>query len=290
MEGLWIGIVTDNQDEKGTYRVKVKLPALDNSMKDDHDHYVTDWCRIATLMGGDHQGGFFYKPQLGDEVVVAFFHGQISHPVILGALWSDVAAGAEQNTNQEHPQHRPIYDDYHACGSESCGATKTCGPVTEKNLQGMHEAKKNDLRVFRSRAGHQLIFNDNEKESRVVVHTAKGHKLVMVDPKQGDGGGDQYLLLADHADDPDGKGEHAGQSILMDTKNGVMTLTAQKQIILKTKELIKLDCEDKIQTISKGNTDMTVKKSLTVTVSETTVIDTKKQMDLKGQPLHLNVN
>jgi uncharacterized protein involved in type VI secretion and phage assembly len=278
MDGIWVGIVTDNQDQDGRYMVKVKLPDLHNSMKGDHEQFQTDWCRIANLMGGDRQGGFYSLPAIGDEVLVAFFHGQLSHPVVLGAVWSDVAAGAKQNTDQEHPQHRPIYDDVHACGNDVCSAQETCGPVTQQNLQGFHKSKKNDLRVFRSRAGHQLIFNDNETEARVVVHTAKGHKLVMVDPKQGE---NRYLELSDHD----------GQSIKMDTKEGVIKITAREKILLEAKTLVHIEATGgNVETKSSELTKMG-SKNFEITADQKGALKaTSGNLTLNGQQVHLNCN
>lgn len=75
---LTVGIVTNNQDPEDLGRVKVSYP-----------HYNgTDegaWARIALAGAGD-QRGMAMIPQPGDEVLVAFFHGDTRHPVVLGSL------------------------------------------------------------------------------------------------------------------------------------------------------------------------------------------------------------
>ena len=45
------------------------------------------WARIATLMAGNNRGTVFY-PEKDDEVLVAFEHGDIDSPYIIGALWN----------------------------------------------------------------------------------------------------------------------------------------------------------------------------------------------------------
>src|SRR3972149_536693 len=82
ISGVVPGIVTNNQDPDGLGRVKIKFPWL----SDDNE---TDWVRIATLMAGGQRGGFFL-PEVGDEVLVAFEHGDINHPYVIGALWNGV--------------------------------------------------------------------------------------------------------------------------------------------------------------------------------------------------------
>ncbi len=87
--GVVIGIVTNNQDEDNLGRVKVRFPWL---ASDDESH----WARIANLMGGSERGSFFL-PEVDDEVLVAFEHGIVSRPYILGGLWNGVDLPPETN-------------------------------------------------------------------------------------------------------------------------------------------------------------------------------------------------
>lgn len=74
-----IGLVTDNKDPDKLGRVKVKLPTLST---DD----TTWWAPIVTL-GGGAQRGWFSLPEVDDEVLVMFEHGDMTRPVIIGQLW-----------------------------------------------------------------------------------------------------------------------------------------------------------------------------------------------------------
>ncbi|WP_373496444.1 type VI secretion system tip protein VgrG [Aquiflexum sp.] len=80
MPGLQIGIVTDILDPKGEGRVRVSLPVIN---PDD----AGIWARVATLDAGNNRGTFF-RPEIGDEVIIGFMNGDSSHPVILGMLHS----------------------------------------------------------------------------------------------------------------------------------------------------------------------------------------------------------
>ena len=80
IQGVVAGIVTDNKDPQGLGRVKVKFPTLSAEE-------VGPWARVATLMAGNQRGTFFL-PEVDDEVLVAFEHGDISRPYVLGALWN----------------------------------------------------------------------------------------------------------------------------------------------------------------------------------------------------------
>ncbi|MBD2341680.1 phage tail protein [Calothrix sp. FACHB-156] len=78
--GMTIGIVTNNKDPDGLGRVKVKFPWL--SEQDE-----SNWARIVTPMAGADRG-LYFLPEVNDEVLVAFEHGDVAFPYILGALWN----------------------------------------------------------------------------------------------------------------------------------------------------------------------------------------------------------
>jgi uncharacterized protein involved in type VI secretion and phage assembly len=78
--GLVIGLVTNIDDPEGQGRVRVKYPALGDRME-------STWSRIATPGAGKDRGMMFL-PEVGDEVVVAFEHGDTRRPVVLGALYN----------------------------------------------------------------------------------------------------------------------------------------------------------------------------------------------------------
>lgn len=80
--GVVVGVVTNNQDPDQLGRVKVKFPWLSDT---DESH----WARIATPMGGAGRG-FFFIPDVKDEVLVVFEQGMKDRPYILGALWNAV--------------------------------------------------------------------------------------------------------------------------------------------------------------------------------------------------------
>ncbi len=87
--GVVVGIVTNNKDPDGLGRVKVKIPVLSG---DDESH----WARVVTFMGGKERGAFFL-PEVDDEVLVTFEHGDLSSPYVIGALWNGVDKPPETN-------------------------------------------------------------------------------------------------------------------------------------------------------------------------------------------------
>lgn len=78
VSGLQIGIVTDLEDPENEFRVRLRLPLIDN----EEDGI---WARIATLDAGDNRGTFF-RPEIGDEVIVGFINEDPREAIILGML------------------------------------------------------------------------------------------------------------------------------------------------------------------------------------------------------------
>ena len=82
---LWDGvvpaIVTNNNDnERKLGRIKVKFPWLDPTLE-------SDWARIASI-GGGNERGLYWMPEVNDEVLVAFEHGDFNRPYVIGSLWN----------------------------------------------------------------------------------------------------------------------------------------------------------------------------------------------------------
>ncbi|MDZ7604402.1 MAG: phage baseplate assembly protein V [Cyclobacteriaceae bacterium] len=46
------------------------------------------WCRVASLDAGDGRRAPFFRPEIGDEVLLGFINGDPSTPVVLGMLQS----------------------------------------------------------------------------------------------------------------------------------------------------------------------------------------------------------
>ncbi len=80
VQGVVVGVVTNNQDPEGMGRVKVKFPWLS-------DEDESQWARLATPMAGNKRG-IYFLPEVDDEVLVAFEHGDVRFPYVLGALWN----------------------------------------------------------------------------------------------------------------------------------------------------------------------------------------------------------
>ncbi|MDX1671720.1 MAG: type VI secretion system tip protein VgrG [Balneolaceae bacterium] len=95
VNGLQIGVVTQLQeDPKGEDRILVKLPLVDA----EHEGI---WARIATLDAGENRGSFF-RPEIGDEVVVGFINDDPRDVVVLGMMNSSAKPAPTQASDDNH--------------------------------------------------------------------------------------------------------------------------------------------------------------------------------------------
>jgi phage protein D len=136
VNGVVPAMVTDLQDPDELGRIKVKYPWLDESQE-------SFWVRVAAPMAGPERG-MLYLPEIDDEVLIAFEHGDIHRPYMVGALWSSTDAPPEPN-------------------SEAFDGGKI-----------VH-------RMIKTRAGHVILLDDSEGEELVSVTTKDGHTIILDD-------------------------------------------------------------------------------------------------------------
>ena len=94
ISGVVVGVVTNTQDPAGLGRVKVKFPWLSDSEE-------SFWARVATPMAGKSRG-FYFLPEVEDEVLIAFEHGDARFPYVLGSLWNGQDKPPENNDKGEN--------------------------------------------------------------------------------------------------------------------------------------------------------------------------------------------
>jgi uncharacterized protein involved in type VI secretion and phage assembly len=183
--GVVIGIVTNNQDPDGLGRVKVKLPRISG---DDE----SNWARVVTWMAGKERGAFFL-PEVDDEVLVAFEHGEISMPYVIGSLWNGVDKPPETNNDG-----------------------------------------KNDLRLFKSRSGHLIRFNDQDGAEKIEIIDKSGNNFIVVDTKE-----NTVTITCD-------------KDIYLAAQKGKISLTA-KEIEINAAATVKVEAKSGMDLKASGN-------------------------------------
>ena len=105
-----IGLVTDNKDPSKLGRVKVKIPILS-------DTDTTDWVPIVMLGAGKNRGWFFI-PEIDDEVLLMFEHGDVNRPLVVAALYNGKDKPPDKNPGgnprrmiKSRTGHKITFDD-----------------------------------------------------------------------------------------------------------------------------------------------------------------------------------
>lgn len=132
--GVTVGIVTGIADPENLGRIKVKFPHRDGDRQ-------TDWVRVASLMAGPSRG-ILWLPEVNDEVLLAFNHGNIDEPYVIGALW---------NGKDKPPETAAV------------------------------EQNKVKIRKIKTTRGHEVTFTDKANEDKLEVKTPAGNTVIMED-------------------------------------------------------------------------------------------------------------
>jgi uncharacterized protein involved in type VI secretion and phage assembly len=153
--GVAVGIITNNQDPQGLGRVKVKFPWLSDSTE-------SDWAKVLSFMSGGGRGAVFL-PEVNDEVLVAFEHGDINFPYVLGGLWNQQDAPPEKNADGKNNVRKIRSRSGH-----------------EIIFQDNRESGQEQLQI-RSNSGHTVLLDDSTGAEQVVIKDKTGSNLVTID-------------------------------------------------------------------------------------------------------------
>ena len=149
INGAVVAIVTNTKDPDGIGRVKVVYPWS----KDSSESY---WARIMGFYAGDDRGAFFL-PEVDDEVLLIFEHGNMESPIIIGSLWSGKDKPPETNSDGKNnikkiktrSGHEIVFDD-----NES-------GAKLE----------------IKSKSGHKITFNDAAGGEKMSMQDKSGNSI-----------------------------------------------------------------------------------------------------------------
>jgi Rhs element Vgr protein len=147
IQGLQIGVVTKLEgDPEHEDRIMVRLPSIN---KDDEGI----WSRICTLDAGKKRGTFF-RPEIGDEVIVGFINNDPRFAVILGMC---------NSSDKEAPLETK--DDNHEKGY-----------VSRSEMKVIFNDEKKTINI-ETPAGNKFILSEDEKS--ISMEDQHGNKFVM---------------------------------------------------------------------------------------------------------------
>ena len=208
---LMVGIVTHNHDPEGLGRVRVRFPTL--TPERDGSAHSSYWARMAAVGAGENRG-FDWIPEINDEVLVGFEHGDIRRPYILGGLW-----------NGKNRRPETVEDTVPKDGANRGKVRlRTLTTRTGHTLQFVEEdqgATKAGVTLTTSQ-GHQLQLNDSD---RAITLTTQNHHRIQLDDQR------QTITLA----------TANGQQVHISDADGAITINAHRHITLNARGGITLN-------------------------------------------------
>ncbi|HEX4980996.1 MAG TPA: VgrG-related protein, partial [Ilumatobacteraceae bacterium] len=124
--GVVVGVVTNVKDPEKLGRVKLKFPWLS-------DDFESNWARVC-LPGAGKERGLFVVPEVDDEVLVVFEHGDVRMPYVLGGLYN---------------------------GKDKPPAVEYCDQTDGKIK----------IRRWATTKGHQITISDYDDEDHILIKT-----------------------------------------------------------------------------------------------------------------------
>jgi Rhs element Vgr protein len=147
--GLQIGVVTVlENDPDGEDRIKVRLPLISTAEEGI-------WARIATLDAGKARGTFF-RPEIGDEVVVGFLGDDPRYPVVLGMCHSSAKPAPEPAKDANHRK----------------------GYVSREKMELTFDDEKKIV-VLQTPAGNRMTLSEENKG--ISIEDQNGNKITLDD-------------------------------------------------------------------------------------------------------------
>lgn len=147
--GLQMGVVTLLEgDPESMERIKVRLPMISDASEGI-------WARLATLDAGDGRGTFF-RPEIGDEVVVGFLADDPRHPVVLGMCHSAAKPAPESASDDNHRK----------------------GYVSREKMMFTFDDDKKIIHL-ETPGGNKLSLSD--EENGIIVEDMNGNKITLDD-------------------------------------------------------------------------------------------------------------
>jgi len=146
--GLHTGVVAQlEKDPAGEDRILIKIPMV--NLSDDGI-----WARVATLDAGNNRGSFF-RPDVGDEVIVGFINNDPRQAIVLGML----------NSSKMPAPLQPKDNDNKEKGFFFASKMKILFNEEEPSM------------LFETPEGNKLIIS--EKEKGITLQDQNGNKLIL---------------------------------------------------------------------------------------------------------------
>jgi len=156
ISGILIGTVNNTYNEKAPDRVEVEMP-IGGAGKT-----VIVWAKLMSISAGN-EWGIYYKPEVGDKVILGFHNGNVTKPYILGCVYPKSAKMIGECSN--------------SLNSKKKIKTKSGGEISFENKEDKETI------TITTKKKSKIIIDDTD--DKISIIGSNGKNLVTIDSKSG---------------------------------------------------------------------------------------------------------
>lgn len=161
--GVVVGIVAKNYEQKMPGRVCVQVPVRDD------DANELQWARVAMPSSGKNWGHYF-QPEEGDQVLLAFEHGNIEKPYVIGCVPKDSNPFLTKAVHEKN-QYKKII-------------TKNGNTIQFDDGED-EEGKQDRISIYTAKEAHRIILDNEKKEITVGDKDGKNQMVIKTEDDNG---------------------------------------------------------------------------------------------------------
>jgi uncharacterized protein involved in type VI secretion and phage assembly len=234
-------VVKDNKDPEKLGRVRVQFLW----QQEQDTNLMTPWIRIAQPHGGGDKG-FYFIPEIDEEVIAGFENGNAEKPYVIGTLY--------------HGQQRPDGEKWYS--------------------------EKDDIKAIRTRSGHTIEFHDTEGKEKIEIYdhdekrnftltfSAYEQKITLHSKGDIELEADENIKLT------------AGKNIIVIAQEENISLDAKNDISAKAENNIKVNAENDMTTTVKNNNTVIVNQDQIIKVDGKNEVTVVKDYQLQAKNIH----
>lgn len=161
--GVVIGVVAKNYDREMPGRVCVLVPVRDENANE------LQWARVAMPSSGKAWGHYF-QPEEGDQVLLAFEHGNIEKPYVIGCVPKDNNSFLTKAVDEKNKYKKII--------------TKNGNTIQFEDGED-EEGKQDRILVYTPKQAHKLILDNEKKQITLGDKDGKNQMVIKTEDDNG---------------------------------------------------------------------------------------------------------
>lgn len=243
--GVVLGIVVNNYDKDMPGRVCVSVPTRDK------DANELKWARVAMPYSGA-KWGYYFLPEVGDQVLLAFEQGNIEKPYVIGCIPKNNDKFLKDSVHEKNQFKNIVTKNGNTISLEdNPEGDGQKDKITIKTSQGTHRLElDNDKKV--------MVLSDKDNKNQIRVKTEEGCMILQAEKKL-------VITVGDNI------------KLVMNSENGTVSLKAPK---------LKIDASDNINIKSSGSASIKG-SNMNLDASGMMKIKSSAAVNIQGTPIKL---